>query len=354
MARLAQDTGGILLDGTNDLSGALRRIDEDNQFHYLLSYSPANSELDGTFRKIDVKIGRAGTQVFARKGYRAVRAAPPAAAALENAALALLDRSRLPTAFPVQAAAFTFPDPARPGLTPILVRVGTSALRFDLDAQRATYAAEAVVLVRLRDAGGQDVQKLSQQYMFSGDAKDVEAAKNGEILFYREADLPPGVYTIESIVFDGNAQQGSARMTTVTVPRRAAEELGISSLVLVDRVEQVSDAPNTEPAPPLYVGRTLLYPNLGEPVRKSSTSELPFYFTAYGSLRGAHCSAQLLRNGQVFAEAPVTLSDASGSRVRHVGRLPTGGLAAGVYELRIRLANGRDEVSATAYFTLIE
>ena len=49
------------------------------------------------------------------------------------------------------------------------------------------------------------MQKLSQQYMLTGDAKDLEAAKNGEILFYREPMLPPGVYTMESIVFDANA-----------------------------------------------------------------------------------------------------------------------------------------------------
>ena len=53
------------------------------------------------------------------------------------------------------------------------------------------------------------MQKLSQQYLLTGDAKDVEAAKKGEILFYREAELPPGVYTMETIVFDaiGRARQ---------------------------------------------------------------------------------------------------------------------------------------------------
>ena len=39
LARLAEDTGGFLVEQTNDLSSAFRRIDEDNQFHYLLTYS---------------------------------------------------------------------------------------------------------------------------------------------------------------------------------------------------------------------------------------------------------------------------------------------------------------------------
>src|SRR5207244_5268253 len=40
LARLAEDTGGFLVEQSNDLSSAFRRIDEDNQFRYLLTYSP--------------------------------------------------------------------------------------------------------------------------------------------------------------------------------------------------------------------------------------------------------------------------------------------------------------------------
>ena len=53
-------------------SSAFRRIDEDNQFHYLLTYSPKNAAFDGKFRAIQVKVRRPGAQVFARKGYRAI------------------------------------------------------------------------------------------------------------------------------------------------------------------------------------------------------------------------------------------------------------------------------------------
>ena len=105
--------------------------------------------------------------------------------------------------------------------------------------------------------------------MLAGDAKDLEAAKKGDILFYREPDLPPGVYTMESIVFDGIAEHGSARVATLTVPAAEASSLGMSSLVLVSRVEEVSDPPSTgtKAIAPLYVGHRLLYPNLGEVIR---------------------------------------------------------------------------------------
>ncbi len=111
LARLAEDTGGFLIEQTNDLSNAFRRIDEDTRFHYLLTYSPANTNFDGKFRSIGVKVRRPGIRVFARKGYRAIRAAlHPDSASYETPALALLGRTPLPRAFPVNAAAFSFPD----------------------------------------------------------------------------------------------------------------------------------------------------------------------------------------------------------------------------------------------------
>jgi VWFA-related protein len=354
LARLAQDTGGFLVEGSNDLTSAFRRIDEDTQFHYLLTYSPKNSTLDGKFHAIHVKVHRPGAQVFARKGYRALSATGGIdGGSFETPALALLDRTPLPNAFPIQASGFSFPDPARPGLTPVLVRVGTDALHFNVDQQRSTYSAQAAIVVRFRDGKGQEVQMLGQQYVLSGEAKDLEAAKRGEILFYREAHFAPGVYTMETIVMDVVAHQGSARVATLTVSPPQASTFDMSSLVLVSRAEEVTAA-QAVPDAPLYVGRTLLYPNLGAPIKKSAAGELPFYFTLYGNLNNVKVFAQLLRNGQAVAEAPVPLSAATGSRLQHVGRLPIGSLAAGTYELRIRATDSAHEVSRTAFFTLQE
>jgi len=347
LAKLAEETGGFLVEQSNDLSSSFRRIDEDNQFHYLLTYSPKNTVFDGRFRAIKVGVRRSGARVFARKGYRAVRTTPGAdTGGYELPALEMLDRPSLPNDFPVHAAAFAFPDPARPGLSPIAVHVGTSSFLFTIDDNRATYSAQAAVVVRIRDAKANQVQTLSQQYLLTGDARDVEAAKKGDILFYREADLEPGVYTIESIVFDAGARRGSARMATLTVPRVSADAPGMSSLVLVSRIEELTDA--SKHASPLAVGKTLLYPNLGEPIANALGRELPFFFTVYGKAAGLETSTQLLRNGAVLAEAPLQLPPSPDPRVQYVGRLPIGALPAGTYELRIKVG----DLSRSAFFTL--
>ena len=355
LARLSADTGGILIADSNDLTSAFKRIDEDNQFHYMLSYSPSNNTFDGKFRTIDVKVKRPGVDVFSRKGYRAIRSTRPGdITTYETPALALLDKTPLPNAFPMRAAGFTFPDPAHPGLSPVIVHFDTDVLEFNVDQQRATYSAQAIVLVRIRNADGQTVHKLSQQYILSGDSKDIDAAKHGTILFYRQPDLLPGVYSMETIVLDPLTGKSSARVSTLDVPATDSKTLGMSSLVLVNRTEETGTAPENTVSAPLFVGKTLIYPNAGEPIAKSSTNTLSFYFTLYGEVEGAEATAELMKDGRVLAEAPLPLPAASGSRTQHVGKLPIGGLPPGTYELMIRVASNGRELSRTAFFTLQE
>jgi VWFA-related protein len=356
LARLAEDTGGFLVEQSNNLTPAFKRIDEDNQFHYMLSYTPRNTVFDGKFRQIVVKSRRAGAQVFARKGYRATRAPGSIdSPGYELPALAMLDKAPLPNAFPVQAAGFSFPDPQHPGLTPLVVRLSTDSLRFIVDSEKSAYSAQVAVVVRIKDGQGKDIHKLSQQYVLSGDVKDMDAAKKGTILFYREPLLAPGVYTVESIAFDALAGKGSARVSTLTVPSAESQTLGLSSLVFVDHVEQTDSKPtdHAEHAAPFFVGQTLVYPNVGNPVMKTTTKELPFFFTIYrgetGPLTG---TAQLLRNGGVVAEAPLEIGSSPALRIQQLDRLPVSGLAAGTYELRITVASGPQRVSESAYFTL--
>jgi hypothetical protein len=121
----------------------------------------------------------------------------------------------------------------------------------------------------------------------------------------------------------------------------------MSSLVIVSRSEELGAADSTGGSP-LAVGKTLLYPNLGESILNSPSRDLPFFFTLYNAGAGATGSVQLLRNGQVLADAPLTLAAPTGPRVQHVGRLPIGALPPGTYELRIKVG----ELSRSAYFTL--
>ena len=63
------------------------------------------------------------------------------------------------------------------------------------------------------------MRKVSQHYEVKGPIAEIERAKQGEVLFYREPELPPGVYTMETVVYDAPSGKSSVRFATIEVPK---------------------------------------------------------------------------------------------------------------------------------------
>ncbi len=72
LALLAQQTGGLALENSNDAGAMARRIAEDQRHYYMLAFAPTRSQLDGSYRKVKVRVKQKGAQVSHRSGYWAV------------------------------------------------------------------------------------------------------------------------------------------------------------------------------------------------------------------------------------------------------------------------------------------
>ena len=72
---LAIDTGGLMIRNENNIGRALDRIADDAGTYYVLAYQPANTDFDGKYRPIEVKVTRPGLRVRARRGYLALEPA---------------------------------------------------------------------------------------------------------------------------------------------------------------------------------------------------------------------------------------------------------------------------------------
>ena len=70
--RLASQTGGFAVLNTNDFRAPLKRVIQQVERHYELSYTPTSQSLDGHFRKIEVRFSRPGLTAQTRAGYFAV------------------------------------------------------------------------------------------------------------------------------------------------------------------------------------------------------------------------------------------------------------------------------------------
>jgi VWFA-related protein len=84
---LSNNTNGLPLLYSNDLSKEFKKIADDLTSYYLIGYYSTNPKLDGRYRTIKVRSKRPGVAVRARQGYRA------ASAAEVNAARAAVDLS---------------------------------------------------------------------------------------------------------------------------------------------------------------------------------------------------------------------------------------------------------------------
>ena len=72
MIDAANNTGGLAVVNTNNLSAGLDRIANQLSAYYVLGYYSTNSKFDGKYRQIEVKLKVPGVSVTARKGYRAL------------------------------------------------------------------------------------------------------------------------------------------------------------------------------------------------------------------------------------------------------------------------------------------
>ncbi len=335
LGRLAEQTGGFLLHDTNDLSTGLAEMDEELGAYYALSYAPKNQAYDGRFRAISVKLKRPHGRLQARKGYLAVKTALPVPALeYEAPALARLDVGPLPTAVPLRLRGLQFPEEPPFSRVPIVVDVASRG-RQDL-----------AVVVLVRDATRRVVAKMSQRYPPAEPGARSEA---GPILFYRETRLPPGTYSLEAIAYDLRSGAAGAVTSVLDVPAVASGRLRASSLMIVGRAEKLG--PDGGAAMPLQYGGVLLYPNLGQPLKREPGQALTFFVTAWPAVErpGIEARVEVIRDGQrVGATRATQLRPDTDGRIQLASSLPLEGFAPGAYELRVTLSDGRDAETRSA------
>lgn len=357
LGQLADQTGGLLVSSTNDPGARLRQVNEDLHSYYLLSYSPTNKDYDGNFRQTSVNVNRPGMEVQARKGYYALAESYDSPVlAYEAPALAILAGRSQPEAFPTHCAAFSFPEPAKPGLVPVVVEVPAGAINFFVDNARTSYRSDFSVVVLIKDESQRVVRKLSSHYLLSGPYDKLGAALNGNILFYKETQLEPGHYTVASVVYDELSQQASTSSGSITVPTAGESKLQLSSIVFVKSAEQISGA-DKQASRVFHFGEVLVYPNLGEPVSKSQSQKLSIFLTVYAprhDLPAPKLTLEISRNGQTMGQFSYDLpAPDETARMQYANAIPLDKFQPGEYELKVTVQAGRSSVTRTERIQVI-
>ncbi len=217
------------------------------------------------------------------------------------------------------------------------------------------------MITLIKDGQGQVVRKFSKQYTLSGAIDKLPLAQKGQVLYYRDTDLEPGHYTIQTIAYDALSKKAGVKeerldldSAETSASGAESDQLRLSSLVILSRAEQLAAGENNV-SNPLQVGGMQVYPLMGE-VHKQVMKQLPFYFSVYqrpSEKNVPKITIELSRDGHSLAQIPgeAPALDATGRR-QFIGALPLDQMQPGVYEMKITENDGKASVSTSSRFTV--
>jgi VWFA-related protein len=346
LAILADQTGGFLTANTNDFQAPLRRVMEEIDTYYEISYNPHVDKYDGKFRHIGVTVDRGDMTVQSRAGYFAL---PPdmlrtsGLSAYEVPLLRALSDGLRNRALPFESAGMHFRGEGRLETCGFLIDMPMSGvtLREKRDKKVLTGGLAYVALVK--DVRGVVVKKLQGEMPVELTPDQVLSFKQGRFTDMEYFDLPSGYYTIEAAVLDRETGQAGARRSAIFVPQ-PGEGLAMSSVALIRKWRpKESDAASDDP---FVVGDKTVTPSLLPKINKSVSTSLPFYMIVYPDTHNAakpEMFIEFSRDGQVKQVAPVAMDapDASG-RIQYVVNAPIDQFDPGTYAVRFVVRQGAE------------
>ena len=215
---MAKSTGGELYENFNNLSAAMGQMLRRTGVTYVLSFQPDNLKPDGTYRKLKVELKNAprGARVVSRPGYYAPKPAAqqsPLQRVLETAS-SVMDEESGSIAASVLAAPFAMGgNSGGRAYVPVLIEVNGPSLL--AGKQGATLPVE--IYIYAIDQNG-SVQDFLTQTLGLDLTKAPPALSQTGLKFFGHVELPPGNYTLRTLVRNGATGASGLRVTSVEVP----------------------------------------------------------------------------------------------------------------------------------------
>lgn len=237
MTQIADQTGGHAYFNTNGFKEAMENAIENGCSYYTIGYIPSDEKLDGTYRKIKVKVDSGGYGLAYRHGYYAD---PPDKASAPGAntgvGAAILDGAPQSTGILFQSRVLAATDAAFQGAKLDQGPAGEMAAAFKGPSQR--FIVDTLVDPRglAFDAAPDGMHHTYAEFMlvaFDGDGNRVNYVERGlQMKLTQESykrmmasgiperlalDLPAGKFTLRIVVYDPAASRTGSLVVPVTV-----------------------------------------------------------------------------------------------------------------------------------------
>ena len=223
---MANGTGGELYRNFNDLGGVMEQMLDRTSVTYVLVFQPDDLPMDGSFHRIKVRLtgGPDGARIMHRPGYYApVPYAQQSAEARQIAAAQLLLGGDTGGPIPVAALAAPVRGTDELAYVPLLVEIGGKALLAGNDPSKPLVLD---IYAYALDGNGEVRDFVSQQMGL--DLRKLEPVLRAHgVKFFGHLDLPPGQYTLRTLVREVASGRSTVQETVMVVPRLGEQQAAL-------------------------------------------------------------------------------------------------------------------------------
>ena len=335
---LANETGGRYYYNLNTFEPVLRKIGIENSRYYQLLYTSTNTNYDGKYRSIQVKVDRPNAEVVARRGYFAKKAPAPvdAEAVPEKptpppARASATEPTPAPTPEPSKEISELPHGPAPPQQVEITTYLFPAG---DLVEVPITVALPLDMLTS-EDGVATRTLKLTITDEARTVAEFTDEVDPRNFFVVQRPRLAPGLYLLQLTV-EASGKQVYQASTAIEVPEGFGKRFGFSSIVPVfpPKAGASGDAQSVEirPTPNLNRGEDAflffrVFPGEGATAAEDDTKLTYVISQGDRELSSGRHASSLQLSGFGDAGFPVLL------------RLPTSDLPRGSYRVVLRVAS---------------
>ena len=211
---IAKETGGEFLKNANDLGPSLDKLLDRTGLIYLLAFQPVRIPENGKFHALKVTVKNPTYRVSARTGYYEPKKHDQVTPLERKLAASSAIAAGVPqTEIPAWVFAAAFPTSAGMARVPVIVEIPSDRLL----QKHKDPGMNLDVYVYAVDAAG-----TTRDYIYQPIGLDLtkvgEKLKQAGIKFYGQLNLPPGEYTLRTLVRDNETDRTGLTVTALRVP----------------------------------------------------------------------------------------------------------------------------------------
>ena len=242
---LAHETGGLFVVSTNEVSGAIGRVMDDQKGYYLIGYRPPEETFDRSFHKIEVRVKRPGLRVRSRSGFAGISDEEPDPAGTDRLLAALTS----PFGANEVRLKLTglFGNDAKGSFINCLLHIDGEDLTFGREEEQThagagreerTYGRyKAVVNVAIMTFGenGRMVEQSRQSFAIRRTTMARQVTEQGLVYTVSHPVRKAGAYQVRAAVLDASSGKIGSASQFIEIPKVNKGGLAVSGIYLRER-----------------------------------------------------------------------------------------------------------------------